>query len=73
MRQIQLAVAAILGCAALAAQAAVPAGADPSYFYPPKFHQQVRPIYPDSARAAHETGVVKVKVCLLYTSDAADE
>jgi TonB family protein len=62
MRQIQLAVAAILGCAALAAQAAVPAGADPSYFYPPKFHQQVRPIYPDSARAAHETGVVKVKV-----------
>jgi TonB family protein len=62
MRQLQLAFAAILGGAALLAQAAAPAGADPAYYYPPKFHQQVKPIYPDSARAARETGEVKVKV-----------
>jgi TonB family protein len=62
MRQLQLAFAAILGGAALFAQAAAPAGADPSYYYPPKFHNQVKPVYPDSARAARETGEVKVKV-----------
>jgi TonB family protein len=62
MRQLQLAFAAILGGAALFAQAAGPAGADPAYYYPPKFHQQVKPVYPDSARAARETGEVKVKV-----------
>jgi TonB family protein len=62
MRQIQLALAAILGCASLLAQAAAPASADPAYYYPPKFHQQVKPIYPDTARAARETGEVKVKV-----------
>ncbi len=61
MRQLQLAFAAILG-AALFVQAAAPAGADPEYYYPPKFHAQVKPIYPDSARAARETGEVKVKV-----------
>ena len=64
MRQIQLAFAAILGSAALLAQAAAPAGADTSYYYPPKFAagHQVMPAYPDSARVARETGVVKVKV-----------
>jgi TonB family protein len=62
MRQVQLALAAILGGAALLAQAAAPASADLAYYYPPKFHQQVKPVYPDSARAARETGEVKVKV-----------
>ena len=62
MRQIQLALAAILGSAALLAQAAGPAGADPAYYYPPKFNHQVRPVYPDSARSARETGSVMVKV-----------
>jgi TonB family protein len=62
MRQLRFALAAILGGAALLAQAAAPASADPSYYYPPKFHQQVKPVYPDSARAARETGEVKVKV-----------
>jgi TonB family protein len=62
MRQIQLAVAAILGSAALFAQAAAPASADPAYYYPPKFNHQVKPAYPDAARVAHETGSVMVKV-----------
>ena len=36
----------------------------PSYFYPPKFKVQIKPNYPDSARAKHETGVVFVKVLI---------
>lgn len=64
MRQIQLAFAAILGVAALLAQATAAAGADPSYYYPPKFASghQVMPAYPDTARTARETGTVKIKV-----------
>ena len=65
MRQVQRALAAALGSIALLAGFAAAAGADtPGYYYPPKFapNGQVRPIYPDSARAARETGVVKIKV-----------
>jgi TonB family protein len=64
MRHIQLALAAIVGGAALLVQTAAPASADTPYYYAPKFapNHQVRPIYPDSAKAARETGVVKVKV-----------
>jgi TonB family protein len=65
MRQIQRALAAALGSIALLAGLAAASSADtPSYYYPPKFapNGQVRPIYPDTARAARETGVVKIKV-----------
>ena len=42
---------------------ATKAAADaPSYYEPPKFKMQVKPNYPESARAAHETGTVFVKV-----------
>jgi TonB family protein len=34
----------------------------PSYYSPPHFKVQVKPNYPDSARAKHETGTVFVKV-----------
>lgn len=38
------------------------ARADVSYYTPPKFKHKVDPIYPQSAKAAHETGRVLIKV-----------
>lgn len=52
-----------LGALALAASLSLPALADqPTYYYPPKFKSQVKPSYPESARAAREAGTVFVKV-----------
>jgi TonB family protein len=56
---------AIAAAAALAALtiAAIPqAKADITYYTAPKFKHKVLPVYPDSARAAHETGSVLVKI-----------
>ena len=38
--------------------------ADISYYTPPKFKNKVLPVYPDSARALHETGSVLIKVLI---------
>ncbi len=57
--------AAAVGAFVLAAAwiPATRASADaPSYYEPPKFKVQIKPNYPESARAAHETGTVFVKV-----------
>lgn len=43
----------------------VPASADTTYYVAPQYKHQVKPIYPDSARAAHETGTVFVKVLVM--------
>jgi TonB family protein len=43
--------------------ASMPAArADVTYYTPPKFKHKVMPVYPDAARAAHETGTVLIKV-----------
>jgi TonB family protein len=54
-------VAAVFGAAAIFGFA-VSAHADATGYAPPAFVNQVKPDYPDSARAAAETGEVKVKV-----------
>ncbi|HXW52121.1 MAG TPA: TonB family protein [Candidatus Acidoferrales bacterium] len=55
--------AALFGALVLMVGLAPRASADaPSYYEPPHFKVQVKPNYPDSARAKHETGVVFVKV-----------
>lgn len=54
---------ALFGALALVAALTPRASADaPSYYEPPHFKVQVKPNYPDSARAKHETGIVFVKV-----------
>jgi TonB family protein len=57
--RILIATAATAAC--LAAWMPV-ARADVSYYSPPKFKNKVLPVYPDSARAAHEVGTVVLKV-----------
>lgn len=54
-------VAAACAAACFASSAPI-ARADVQYFTPPKFNHKVLPIYPDAARAAHETGTVLIKV-----------
>ncbi len=44
--------------------------ADVSYYTPPHFKNKVLPVYPDSARAAHEQGTVLVKVLVLANGQA---
>ncbi len=73
MRQIHRALVAALGGIAMIVGLHVPASADtPQYYYPPKFasNGQVKPDYPDSARAARETGVVKIKVLVASNGSA---
>ncbi|MBV8204594.1 MAG: TonB family protein [Candidatus Eremiobacteraeota bacterium] len=57
-----LAAAAALMLAAAWTPATKAVADAPSYYEPPKFKTQVKPNYPESARAAHETGTVFVKV-----------
>jgi len=65
MHNYQRSIAAAVGAFVLVA-AWLPtsrASADaPSYYEPPKFKIQIKPNYPESARVAHETGTVFVKV-----------
>ena len=58
-------VATLSGIAALGVLASA-AWADegPIYYYPPKFKHRVDPVYTEAARAARETGVVKLKVLI---------
>jgi TonB family protein len=63
MRQLQQCLsAALLVLLCTAGALSVRAQAQTGYYTPPKFRNQVRPIYSDAARAAHETGQVLVKV-----------
>ena len=62
MRHVHRALATAMIAAACIFTSAVTANADATGYVPPKFVQQVKPEYPDSARQAGETGEVKVKV-----------
>ncbi|GEM_PF-1759949 len=63
MDKIGRAVVALFGALVLVAALTPKASADaPSYYQPPHFKVQVKPNYPESARAKHETGIVFVKV-----------
>lgn len=59
-----------LAILAVWASAAHAAAAGPSYYEPPKFKVQVKPNYPESARAKHEVGTVFVKVLVLANGTA---
>src|ERR1700737_1772067 len=64
MQNIPRSIAAAAGAFMLAA-AWVPTtvSADqPTYYEPPKFKLQIKPNYPETARAKHEIGTVSVKV-----------
>jgi TonB family protein len=74
MHNFQRSFAAAVGAFVLAA-AWMPAAAradQPTYYEPPKFKIQVKPNYPESAKAAHETGTVFVKV-LVATDGSAKQ
>ena len=62
MRNFSKTIVAAAACAAFLVALAPGARADISYYTPPKFKHKVLPVYPDSARAAHETGSVLIKV-----------
>jgi len=62
MRHALRTIAAALMAAASIFALAASANADAAGYAPPKFINQVKPQYPDSARQAGETGEVKVKV-----------
>jgi len=62
MRNSLKTVLAAAACAATLISLAPAARGDVTYYTPPKFKHKVLPIYPDSARAAHETGTVVLQV-----------
>ena len=62
MRHMHRTLAAALIAAASIFTGAVAAHADATGYVPPRFINQVKPEYPDSARAAGEVGEVKIKV-----------
>ena len=62
MQTFQRSLAAAATAAALLAWSGAPAHADVTYYNAPKFKVQVKPSYPQTARAAKETGTVFVKV-----------
>ena len=55
-------IAAVAVAAACLAAYSPAVRADVSYYTPPSFKNRVSPIYPDAARAKHETGAVVLKV-----------
>ena len=65
MRTLTNVLAAAAACAACLVSLAPSAQADVTYYTPPAFKNKVQPVYPDSARAAHETGTVLVQVLVL--------
>ena len=65
MQNIHRSIAAAAGAFMLAAAwlpATVSVADQPTYYEPPKFKLQIKPNYPESARARHEIGTVSVKV-----------
>ncbi len=62
MRNSLKTIVAVAACAASLIALAPIARADVTYYTPPKFKHKVLPVYPDSARAAHEIGSVVLKV-----------
>jgi TonB family protein len=63
MQKVSRILIAAVASAAYFAACAPAARADAiSYYTPPKFKHEVKPVYPDSAKAANETGSVLVKV-----------
>lgn len=64
MHNFQRSLAAAASALALAALWVPAAHADPTYYNPPRFKVQVKPNYPESARANHEVGSVFVKVLI---------
>lgn len=62
MRKFSRTIIAAAACAAFLSALAPAARADITYYSPPKFKHKVLPVYPDSARRAHETGSVLIKV-----------
>lgn len=62
MSNIARRIAAVAVAAACLAAYSPAVRADVSYYTPPSFKNRVSPIYPDSARAKHETGSVVLKV-----------
>ena len=65
MDNLQRGLAAAAGALVLAAAWTVPLAAradQPSYYEPPSFKTQIKPQYPESARAKRETGSVMIKV-----------
>lgn len=62
MRTLQRSLALALAACILAAWGGRPARADVTYYVPPHFKSQKKPIYPESARAKREAGTVFVKV-----------
>ena len=70
MRTLTKVIAAAAACAACLFALAPGARADVTYYTPPHFKNKVPPVYPDSARAAHEQGTVLVKVLVLANGTA---
>jgi TonB family protein len=62
MRHVHRTLAAVMIAAATIFAGAVSANADATGYVSPRFVNQVKPEYPDSARQAGETGEVKIKV-----------
>jgi TonB family protein len=62
MRVTWKSIIAVAACAAYLIALAPVARADISYYTPPKFKHKVLPVYPDTAKNAHETGSVLIKV-----------
>jgi len=64
MQNIHRSIAAAAGALMLAAawMPTTVSADQPTYYEPPKFKAQVKPNYPESARAKHETGTVSIKV-----------
>lgn len=54
-----------IGFSAMMAAGSAAFADQPSYYQPPHFKVQVKPNYPASARARHETGTVLVKVLVM--------
>ncbi|HEU5480059.1 MAG TPA: TonB family protein, partial [Candidatus Tumulicola sp.] len=62
MSSIARRIAAVAVAAACLAAYSPAAHADIVYYTPPSFKNRVSPVYPESARAKHETGAVVLKV-----------
>jgi TonB family protein len=62
MLKYSKAIIAAAACAAALIALAPSVRADVTYYMPPKFKHKVLPVYPETARAAHETGSVLIKV-----------
>src|SRR5215472_3483487 len=62
MSNIARRIAAVAVAAACLAAYSPAARGDVTYYTPPSFKNRVSPVYPEAARAKHETGAVVLKV-----------